>query len=125
MSEPTPSSPMIWIGALVIAALIVYAGFQVVNDAGVSTESGMAVVVDHQFQPAGTTYVTQVINGVTRSIPKSTPPMWLLTLEIDGERVQHAVDEQLYDSAKVGDDLQVEFVRLRLTGDVEVQRVVR
>lgn len=125
MNQSIPSSPMIWIGAVVVAGVLLYVAFMAVDGTGLSHQHGRAAVVGREYKPPGTTYSTQLIGGQTRAVPQVTSELYLLQLELDGRRVEAAVPKSLYDSIENGDEVSVTYQRRRITGAIQVEQVTR
>ena len=73
------------IGALVLLLVAGYWGFIALDSWGLSEQSASAVVRGKRYQPAGTTYVTQMINNRATQVPQRTAEAFLLQLDVAGE----------------------------------------
>lgn len=124
---PTPGPPraIYWMAALLMLGAAGYYAFQGIDSLGLDVQHGEATVVDKEYRPAGQTYTTQVINGRTHQVPQATPEMFILVLDVDGEVAQAPVERDLYNAVDAGDQVYVEFVRRRITGNPQVTEVSR
>jgi hypothetical protein len=111
--------------ALIMLGAAGYYAFQGIDRFGLDIQHGEATVIDKEYRPAGQTYTTQVINGRTHQVPQATPEMFVLTLDVDGEEAQAPVERDVYNAVHAGDQVYVEFIRRRITGNPEVTEVNR
>lgn len=126
-AHPTPGPPraVYWMAAFIMLGAVGYYAFQGIDRFGLSVQHGEATVIDKEYRPAGQTYTTQVINGRTHQVPQATPEMFVLTLDVDGEEAQAPVARDQYNAIHAGDQVYVEFVRRRITGNPQVTEVNR
>jgi len=111
------------IGGIVVLLVAGYWGFLALDSWGLAEQQGSAVVRGKRYQEAHTTYVTQVINNRTTSVPQRTEEAYLLQLEVAGERTDAAVPKDLYESISESQTVNATFKRGRITGGVQVVKV--
>jgi len=111
------------IGGIVVLLVVSYWGFVALDSWGLAEQQGSAVVRGKRYEEAHTTYVTQVINNRTSSVPQQTPEAYLLELDIAGEQVDAAVAKDLYESISKAQTVNTTFKRGRITGGVQVLKV--
>jgi hypothetical protein len=78
-----------------------------------------------QYRPAGQTYTRQIVGNQTLNVPQATPEMFVLDLDLDGQRVQGTTERALYEQLAEGDDVSVTYQQRRITGALQVQSVSR
>lgn len=111
------------VGAVILAAVVLYFLFTAADGMGLGTQRGSAAVVGKQHRPAARTSTPQVINGRTVNVPMTTPEMFLLDLDLNGRRVQGAADRALFEGVHTGDQVQVTYQQRRFTGGLQVLAV--
>jgi hypothetical protein len=114
---------MAMMGAVIIILVVAYFGFQAIDSLGLEPQKASAVVVEKNYHAADKTYTTQYINKRTQVIPQITPEVYLLLLEIDGEKSEGAVPKEIYDAVRISQRVEVTFERRRLTGSLVVIEV--
>jgi len=124
-SEAGAVSFMPVLGAIILVLVAIYFLFQAVDGMGLASQSGRAAVVGKEYRPAGQTYTREVVGNQTLNVPKTTPEMHILELDLDGRRVQGTTDRALYESISAGDQVQVTYQQRRITGALQVVRVSR
>jgi hypothetical protein len=124
-SETGAISFMPVLGGIILAVVAIYFLFTAVDGMALSTQSGRAAVVDKQYRPAGKTYTRQVVGNQTLNVPQTTPEMFVLDLDLEGERAQGTTSRALYETLAAGDQVQVTYQRRRITGGLQVLTVSR
>jgi hypothetical protein len=120
-SNPSsPGTPMYAIGIVVLIAVAGYVIFMAADTVGIATEETRTKVVSTGYRAAGQTYVTQIINNRPLVTPRTVPEMFLVNVEIAGAVVSAAVERDVHDRLREGDEVRVTFRRTRLTGRTEV-----
>jgi hypothetical protein len=94
-----------------------------VDGTGLQNETGSATMLDKEYRPPGTTYVTQKIGNRTQTLPQTTPGMYVLKLDLGGQQTECAVDKSLYDAVDSEDRVSVVYQKRRITGGLQVVRV--
>lgn len=112
-------------GGVILVGVALYFLFMAVDGQALGNTKGTARVVDKEYREAGRTYTTEIIGGQTRTIPRVTPEMYILKLEIDGRQTEAPVAKSLYDAVNKGDKVQVVYRRRRITGALQVTDVIR
>ena len=113
------------VGAVILGLVALYFLFMAVDGAGLATQTAEAEVVGKEHRPPGRTYTRQVINKQTYTVPQDTPEMFVLALDMDGQRAEGVTDRALYERVESGDRVQVSYQRRRLTGAISVVSVSR
>ena len=127
----TPATPagapgvMTVLGAVILAAVVLYFLFTAVDGMGLATQIDSAAVAGKQHRPAARTSTPQVINGRTVNVPTTTPELFLLELDLHGRRVRGAADRTLFEDVQTGDPVQVTYQQRRFTGALQVLAVSR
>src|SRR5262245_61796631 len=121
MSDPSSHSPrstnhMIILGAIIVVGVVLYFSFTTIDGSALGNQRGRATVAGKEYREAKRTYSTEIIGGKTRPVPRVVPEMYVLKLKFNSKEVEFAVDKDLYDAVKVGDEVQVTYQRRRLTG---------
>ena len=124
-SEAGAVSFMPILGGLILVVVASYFLFNAVDGTGLVSRSGRAAVVGKQYKPAGQTYTRQVIGSQTLNVPQTTPEMFVLDLDLEGQRVQGTTDRALYERISAGDQVQVTYQQRRITGALQVLDVSR
>ncbi len=112
-------------GVVILLGVGLYFLFMAVDGQAIGNTRGTATVVDKEYREAGRTYTTQIVGGQTRTIPRVTPEMYILKLEINGRKTEAAVAKSIYDAVNKGDKVQVVYRRRRITGALQVVDVLR
>lgn len=108
--------------ALVVLAtgLIVMLGFFTVNSVGIdSTETVVTVIEEKSVVPSHTTYM--LVGKIM--VPQYHSKSWRLGFSIGEHEVSHAVDEGLFEKARVGDRVRVAYGLGRLSHTPQVGEV--
>lgn len=114
---------MAMIGGVILLLVVAYFGFQAIDSLGLEPQKASAVVVEKNYHAADKTYTTQYINKRTQVIPQVTPEAYLLTLDIDGEKVEGAVPKEIFDAVSISRTVEATYERRRMTGTLVITEV--
>ena len=114
--KANPARFMILFGAFILLIIIVYYGFMALNTMGLEDRSAFAEVVEKEYREEGKTYTTQIIGGRSLVRSQDTPELYIIHLELKGERISGPVNKKLYQVLRVGDDVEVIYRQRRITG---------
>lgn len=123
-----PKNYMPIIGGVILLLVVVYFVFQGVDNLGLTSRKASAVVIHKNYRDAGMTYTTQMINNRPQVIPQGTAEVskvYLLELEIDGERVGGAVSKEIFDMVSVSQRVEATYERRRLTGTPLITKITQ
>jgi hypothetical protein len=118
MANPLVVWKSIYITVLVGVAL--YLAFWAIDGQLLASQAGSATVVDKEYKKAGTTYRTERVGSTTRVIPYATPEMYILRLRVGSEEARWPVTKDVFDKARVNDQLQVRYAKRRITGSLKI-----
>ena len=107
----------------IVAAVILYLGFRGVEDNLLASQSATATVIAKEHRKAGTTYRTDKIGNTFRTIPYSTPEMYILKLRIENKAVEWPVEKSFYDGTGAGSEVRVRYEKRRITGSLKILSV--
>ncbi len=113
------------VGVVVIVLVALYWLFMAVNTVGLAEQTATASVVGKAYKEPGKSYVTQVIDGRSYVRPQVTPEAYLVNVTIDGREVTAQVNQASFEAVQDGDQVQVVYVKRRLTGALQIVRVNR
>jgi hypothetical protein len=121
-TPPTPpvNRIMVIVGGVIVAGMIAYALFYVINTAGLAQREAVAVVVEKEFREAGTTYTAQRIGKGMQTMAQRVPEMYILHLDVNGKRTACAVDRETYEGLRPGDEVDIVYEKHRITGGLQV-----
>lgn len=118
-----PPNIMVTVGGLIICILVVYFSFVAINSLGLQEHTAIATVIDKGYRAAGKTYTTQKIGDRMMTIPQTTSEAYYLFLDIDGKKASYVVSSRDYNLTESGDQLEVKYVRKRITGGIQVTAI--
>jgi hypothetical protein len=124
-SETGAVSFMPVLGAIILIVVALYFAFTAIDGVGLPMQSGRATVLGKQYRPAGQTYTRQIVGNQTLNVPQATPEMFVLDLDLDGQRVQGTTARALYEQLAAGDEVSVTYQQRRITGALQVLSVSR
>lgn len=110
---------------LVVAGVVAYTAFMMVERSGAATSTVRAAVVDKRHVAAHKTYVTQVINGRSVVVPREVADAYVVDLALTGGRSSGVVSQDLYDQVSPGDTVTATVRRRRVSGTIDVLQVIR
>jgi hypothetical protein len=116
---------MVILGALVVIGVVLYFSFTTVDGFSLGNLKGKATVVGKEYRKVKRGYSMEIIGGRTRAVPHVTPERYVLELKLNGKETECAVDKELYDAIKVGDQVEVTYQRRRLTGTIKIVEITR
>ena len=109
---------------VVITAVVLYYVFIAVNTWSLENQQGTATVTGKEYRKPGLTYQRQPIGGRIQTLPRTTPEMYILNLEINGKKTAVAVTEEIYDRVHNGERVGVTYEARRITGTLQVLDVM-
>ena len=107
-------------GAGVVAIVIGWFVFRVIDKLSLKTYETKAIVKGKEYRPAVTTYIPQNVSGTTYHTPQVTPENYLLILLIDKKTVYASIQKEKYESTRSGDNVTAIYRKRRITGTIEV-----
>jgi prolipoprotein diacylglyceryltransferase len=116
---------MPFIGGVILFVVAVYYVFLGIDTWGLTDQKASAVVVGKGYRAAGTTYVTEIINKRSYVAPQATPEAYLLELEIEGQKVEALVPQEVFEAVSTSQTVEATYQRRRLTGTLQVTDVNR
>jgi hypothetical protein len=120
-----PIRYMVTLGALIVIGVVLYFSFTTVDGYALGNHKGKATVVGKEYRKMKRGYSMEIIGGRTKAVPHVTPERYVLELKLDGKETECAVDKELYDAIKVGDEVEVIYQRRRLTGTIKIIEIIR
>jgi hypothetical protein len=125
MALQSPSPFVYLFPGLLLAAVVLYFAYGVIDRAGLSAYTADGEVLDRQYAPGSTTYTTEVIGGRTMTRANRNPEAYMVSLRVSGEATGAVVDRALYESLQPGDRVHVTVRRTRLSKRLLVTSVSR
>ena len=107
---------------LMILAGVCWFGYRLLNEAFLTETEIEGKVIGKQHAPMSEKRMLQNIGGTHQYKTVMVPEMWLLNLDIDGEKAQASVDPDEFNTFQVGAAVRVQVLRQRLSGKLEVTR---
>lgn len=123
LTQPKPTSIMVYINGFMLPGVLVYFGFTAVNSLGLKNQPATAQVISKGYRETGQTCTTQKVGSSVLTIPQSTPEMYLLEPKINGETTHSAVAKPIYDRLNAGDQVAVVSQRNRNPRGIQVVSV--
>lgn len=108
------------LGVVALVGAGLYSLFAIMDGVALRTDAGAAAVVGKVHRDAARTYTTEIINGRGYVVPRTTPEMNVVQLDLSGRRAAHATDRALYEELETGDTVHVTYQRRRITGAVQI-----
>jgi hypothetical protein len=124
-TRKAPANIVAGLGGVILMVVLAYYVFTGIDSFGLADQNTRATVLGKRYQEAGTTYVTQTINNRPQVIPRTTPGVHLLQLQIEEKRVEAPVSKELFEMVSKSDAVQATYQRTRLTQSVQVINVKR
>ena len=123
---PFAANPFVFIfSGVLLVAVLGYFGWGALDRLGLSEEQAAAVVVRKQLNPPGVTYRTTIAGGRAWTLTDPTAETYVLELKIGDEPTVAVVSQELYNTLRPGDPVQLRLQRTRLSGRLEVTAVSR
>ena len=122
-SAPKGTKFMTVLGAVILVAVAAYYAFASVDAMGLASQTATARVMGKDHRPMSQTYTREIIGGQMRTVPHVNPEMYILQLDLNGERASGVTDQLLFDRVNVGDTVKVTYQRRRLTRALQVVSV--
>ena len=113
------------LGIVVLLLGAAYWLFTALDGAGLARQTETGTVVGKRYRAAGTTYVTEVINGRAHPMPHATPEAYLVEVALPVGRAEGATGRAVYAGLRAGDRVRVTYARRRVTGAIAVLDVQR
>jgi len=111
--------------ALMLIAGGLYYAFILVDAKFLPARKGIAEVTGKHYRPFEEKHELQNIGGRMQPIKIAVPEAWILTLNMGGDAADYAVARQVFESTREGDRYEIEFKRKRITGGLEIIRIVK
>src|SRR5262249_53480901 len=112
-------------GIVILVCVGLYFLFLAVDGLGREVQTGTGRLLGLEYREAGQTYTTEIINNRPYVRPQARPEVYLLKLDINGRQTAGAVPKALYEGVRPGDEVQVTYVKRRITGLLQVLEVSR
>ena len=124
-NPPLPVGTRIWrwISMALVAGVVLYFAYFILNTMGLPNCTGVAKVLDKAYYPPGTAYQTLNINGRIFVRPYDTAEAYAVKLQLDNQEAGAFVEKNLYDSLNLNTDVQVTYQRCRITKALRVVQV--
>ena len=116
----TAARYMYWIGGALIVVVVAWYGYWALDMVGLATQRAIGTVLEKGYRQGGKTYYTQYIDGRPLVIPQERPPAFVVTVQINGEQGEVAIDENIFNRLQKGESVNVEYRRRRLSGKLLV-----
>jgi hypothetical protein len=107
----------------IAGVILLYLGFRGIDGNLLASQSATATVIAKEHRKAGTTYRTDKIGNTFRTIPYSTPEMYILKLHVGNKTVEWPVEKSFYDRTDAGSDVRVRYEKRRITGSLKILSV--
>jgi hypothetical protein len=115
--------PMTAFGLAVLAALVIYVVFMVLNGFWLEQRAGTARVTNKGVLKGGKTYYTRMVDGRPLVMSVTAPEAYLLDLDLEGEPVQAVVPQATFEAVQPESKVEVVYERRRLTGGIVAREV--
>ncbi len=120
------ANPSIYIFmAFVLLAVVGYYAYAAYDRTGLDITDAVATVTGKQYNPPGTTYVTNIAGGRAWTQSNKTAETHVVTLLVGTEPTAGLVTKQLYDELNAGDKVKVKLRRTRVSKRLEAVEVTR
>ena len=123
---PYSANPFVFVFSIVaIGAVTIYFGYGAVDRMGLEVQSVDAKVVDKQFGPGVKAYNTIIAGGRPWIQSRETSDVYLVVLEVRGEKTGGLVSQELYESLNAGDTVRAKVRRTRISRRLEAIEITR
>ena len=111
------------LGGIILLGVCSYFLFFAADGYGLSPVTTTVTVRAKEHRPARTGYVTDIIAGKPKPVPRVYPEEYVLKFELLGNDVEGTVSREDYISTEAGDPANVTYQKKRVTGSVQVMSV--
>lgn len=127
MTNPIHSSSnfMYIFGGIVLVCVAIYFLFIAIDNFCLKEEKTTAKVISKGYKQAGKTYITQIVANRPVVLPQVNPEMFILQIDLNGQKTECAVDKDLYEAINPEDTVHIVYQRRRIVGKIQVLRVSR
>lgn len=113
-----------WASMALIAGVLLYFAFEILNTLALPNRTGSARVLGKAYYPPGTSYQTMTVGGRVFVRPyEDTAEAYVLKLLVNQQEAGAVVDKGLYDTVNSNSEVQVTYQRCRITDALRVVQV--
>ena len=125
-NQAVNAAPYMWVfGAIIFVGFFLYLLFMAVDTLGLATEQGVAEVTDKYYQEPHKTYIVQNVGGRNLTLPQSVDGAYIIHLILKNESITTytTVSKSNYESAYMGQQLDISYQKSRLTDTIQVTHI--
>lgn len=108
-----------------IGAVSLYFAYGAIDRMGLEVRSVDATVVDKQFGPGVKAYNTIIAGGRPWIQSRETSDVYLVVLQVRGEKTGGLVSQELYESLNAGDTVRAKVRRTRISRRLEAIEITK
>ena len=110
---------------VIIGVAVIYFAYGAVDRMGLEIQSVDATVVDKQFGEGVKAYNTTIAGGRPWIQSRETSDIYLVVLQVGGEKTGGLVSREVYESLKNGDAVRANVRRTRISRRMEAMEITR
>ena len=125
MSLNSSSNLMPVLGGIILLGVCGYFLFFAADGYGLSPVITTVIVRAKEYRPTRTGYVTDIIAGKAKPVPRVYPEEYVLKFELLGTSAEGTVSRDDYQTIETGDPVVVTYQKRRVTGSVQIMSVTK